>query len=219
MSVRSPVAALTARLSLVLCRSCSCCRLLDTRPPKSTPGAAVAAAGAATWGTGSAPIAEMGGISTSLPESESGLVGVLRPLHDRQVRLVGPLGDDQLTHLLGEVDVGHAHVAVLVGQRVVRLVDEPALGAAELDPADLGATGVAVVLCLRHDVAGLERRATRRRDVIDVGDVVGHRIQPLAVDHEAGPGVVDRVEHAHQLLPIARRSWLNLAVMASTASE
>ena len=49
-----------------------------------------------------------------------------------RVGLVAALRHDERAHLLGHVDVRVAHVAVGVGQRVVGLVDDPALGVAEL---------------------------------------------------------------------------------------
>ena len=63
-------------------------------------------------------------------------------LHHRQVGLVAALGDHELGHLVPEVDVRHADVALLVGERVVRLVDDASLRVeAELTVARPGRAG------------------------------------------------------------------------------
>src|SRR3712207_9051919 len=55
----------------------------------------------------------------------------------------------------------------------------------------------AVVDGLRHDQPLLERVLVGRGDVVDVGDVVRDRVQPLAVDEQPGAGDAQRVERAH----------------------
>src|SRR3954468_10136968 len=85
--------------------------------------------------------APMGAIAIrqSLPKLQGRLVGVPRALDDAEVGLVAALRHDQVGHLLAHVDVRVADVAVLVGERVVRLVHQPALTAAEGDLGDPGA--------------------------------------------------------------------------------
>src|SRR3712207_6937050 len=58
----------------------------------------------------------------------------------------------------------------------------------------------AVVDGLRHDQPLLERVLVGRGDVVDVGDVVRDRVQPLAVDEQPGAGDAQRSEeHTSEL--------------------
>src|SRR3712207_387281 len=76
----------------------------------------------------------------------------------------------------------------------------------------------AVVDGLRHDQPLLERVLVGRGDVVDVGDVVRDRVQPLAVDEQPGTGDAQRVEGAHQAVRRAVRSTSYLPPRALSAS-
>src|SRR3954470_3453703 len=146
MSVRSPVAACTASASALLCAEVTAPRPFSSIAAK--PAEVLAPDGAAASGPlitlagarlGSAAlIAPIAGrlMSVVLSDVDGVEVGLAGPVHDRGVGLEGPLGHDQVAHLLGHVDVGQPDVALGVGERVVRLVAQPALRAAERQGRD-----------------------------------------------------------------------------------
>src|SRR6185295_18326865 len=94
-----------------------------------------------------------------------------------------------------------------------RLVHQAPVWVAEGRAADLDPTvALAVVDRLRDHVSGLERRLAGRLGVVQVGDVVGHRVEPLAVDGHAGAGDPDRAEelgHQAPLMTVRRRPNLS----------
>src|SRR4051794_36533330 len=136
--------------------------------------------------------------SRTSPELQCGFVGFLGPVDHREIRLVAALRHHHLAHLAAEVDVGVADVALGVGERVVGLVDDPALGVAaghhagHLDAGTLAGGPVAHRLGLH--VPGLERFAAGGAGVVHVRQVVRDGVEPLAVDGEAGTGDADRGE-------------------------
>src|SRR6476646_177506 len=131
MSVRLPVTACTARESLVWCIDWSFSRPWVTALPNaagSTAPAATPAPAPAAADTPVGPMApraprpasgEIGGIVMSAAQPDRLLVCRRGPLHDGEVRLVPALGHDQLRHLVREVDVREADVALGIRQRVV----------------------------------------------------------------------------------------------------
>src|SRR6185312_7767630 len=111
-------------------------------------------------------------------------------------------------------DVGVPHVALRVGERVLRVVGLDALARSVPDTDDLGAT-TGCGRCL--DVPLGERRLVTGHGVVCVAQVVGDRVHPLAVDRETGAADADCVEEpGHQTLPIEVLSSWNFAVSAST---
>src|SRR5690348_7132765 len=150
-SCKVPSATWTARLSAFDWDACTLSRPLLSMLPKSAfgPGVASVPGRASRPWTASTPptpesplIALIGEVIYSLPQVDRGGVRVLGTVDDREVRLVGALGHHHLGHLATEVDVRPAYVALAVGQRVLRVVGEDALCAAEGDPADLRAVAV-----------------------------------------------------------------------------
>ena len=130
-----------------------------------------------------------------LSDLECGVVGVLGVLGDLDRGLEAALGLHELASSATDMSiVGRADVAVGVGQRVVGGVLEHALGVAELDAGDVDATVGAGV---GHDHLRLEGVLAGRPDRVDVGDVVGQRVEPGLVHAQAAVGDAQHVEGAH----------------------
>src|SRR3712207_3171252 len=160
MAPRSPVAAPTASRSVRSFMASSPSMPLVTRSAKLGPvgpaapvGPWVAKAEGPDTAPGGLPAAGLSPAGPPSPATDSipetlmsssdlqrGGVGVLRVLGGGDRGLEAALGHDQRAHLVAHLHVGEAYVALGVGQRVVRLVGEPALGAAELDAGDVDAT-------------------------------------------------------------------------------
>src|SRR4051794_5091535 len=125
MSVRSPVAALTASESALSWLDSTAFRPLASRLAKSAPPAEPLGETSrpelgGVGSTGSAAlIAPTAGtvMSAVLSDVDGGLVDVPGPVDHGSVGLEATLGHDQVAHLFAHVDVGHPHVSVGVGHR------------------------------------------------------------------------------------------------------
>ena len=122
--------------------------------------------------------------------------------------LVAALGHDQLGHLAGQVDVGGADVAVRVGERVGRVVDRrPSASLSAMPATSTPPPGVRP-----HDRASApgRRSGSVRVDRVDVGDVVGERVQPGLVHAERGARRCSSVSKAPIRRPptvLSRSKW------------
>src|SRR6185437_579392 len=182
MSVRSPVAACTARPSAVSWDDCTAFRPFSSITAKSDPVEPVepvadgelGAVGPAMPTVGRVALrAPMAGTVTSavLSDLDGVLVGLASSFDHVRVGLEGPLGHDQIAHLLAHVDVGHPDVALGVGHRALRVIGQPA-GCAALGQAGdhhpaAGSAAVGRDLLGLH-VLGLEGRPRGRLDGVDV---------------------------------------------------
>src|SRR5919107_3926869 len=142
MAPRSPVAAPTASRSVRSFMASRPSMPLVTRSAKLGPvGPVGPAVSPVAWTPGKRPERpETDSIPETLMSSsdlQRGGVGVLRVLGGGDRRLEPALGHDQRAHLVAQLHVGEADVALGVGERVVRLVGPPALGAAQLDAGDV----------------------------------------------------------------------------------
>ena len=122
-------------------------------------------------------------------------VGVLGVLGHLDRGLEAALGHHQLGHLAGQVHVGRADVAVRVGERVVGSWTSRPSGSLSAMPATstppLGRRAATTTIC------AWKASWLGAGDGVDVGDVVGERVQPGLVHAQAGAGDAQHVEGAH----------------------
>src|SRR5882757_11110485 len=123
----------------------------------------------------------------------------------------GTIGRDHVGHLFDRVDVRHEDVAVLVGERVVRLIAHGrrrlALHHAEHSHADRGGLAVEsgfvrVHHGLEYRVAGPIDLAFIAVDALGVGKIAGRGIQPYGLGIEGAAGDVEHIEQRHLHSPL-----------------
>jgi hypothetical protein len=122
-------------------------------------------------------------------------------VHHVHVGLVAARGRDHVDHLLDHVHVGHGHVAVVVGQRMIGVMQPPRRGAVLDDVGHPHAGGAALGvhhLRLEQHLTRLVRLPVGPGHAVGVGQVAGDHVEPLALRADCGAGDLEHLEQGHR---------------------